>query len=119
MVLKPRWVVPLNFRSEDKALLDNAMFLAKKEELNITEIIRNALTEYTRRKLNLSEAAESHKIDEFLVSNSRENSIPNILTREELKSWQDSDVLSVAKMVRARKQELEIELRKRGYYLVW
>ena len=119
MVLKPRWVVPLNFRLEDKPLLDDIMFLAKKEELNITDIIRDALIEHTRKKLDLREKSGTHKIDEFMVSDSRENSFVKVFTRDELKSWQDGEVLNVAKTVRARKQELEMELRKRGFYFVW
>jgi hypothetical protein len=119
MVLKPRWVVPLNFRSGDKPLLDNVIFLAKKEELRITDIIRDALIEYTRRKLDLCEASGTHRIDEFIASNFKEDSLSGILTREQLKTWQDSDVINFAKMVRARKQELEFELRRRGYHFSW
>jgi len=119
MAPKPRWVVPLNFRSEDKPLLDNVLFLAKKEELHITDIIRDTLLEYTKRKLDLCEASGTHRIDEFLASNLRQGSLSGILTREELKTWQDSDVTNFAKMVRARKQELEIELRRRGFYFSW
>ena len=119
MVLKPRWVVPLNFRWEDKPLLDNAIFLAKKEECKITDIMREALVEYTRRKLNLCEAGVTHKIDEFVVPNSKVEVFANILTRDELKTWQDNDVLMFAKMIRARKQELEAEIRRRGFYLSW
>ena len=110
MVPRPRSVVPLNFRSGDKPLLDNVIFLAKKEELHITDIIRDALLEYTKRKLDLCEASGTHRIDEFMAANFRDDSLSGILTREELKTWQDSDVISFAKMVRARKQELEFEL---------
>ena len=119
MVLKPRWVVPLNFGSGDKPLLDNVMFLAKKEETHITEIIRDALLEYTRRKLDLCEASGTHTIDEFMASNLKDNSLAGILTREELRAWQDSDVMHFAKIVRGRKQELEFELRRRGYHFSW
>jgi len=31
MVLKPRWVHALNFREQDKAVLDDAILLARKE----------------------------------------------------------------------------------------
>jgi len=41
------------------------------------------------------------------------------LTREELKTWEDSDLIYVAKSIRARKQELEVELRRRGYHFIW
>jgi hypothetical protein len=119
MAPKPRWVVPLNFRSGDKLLLDSVLFLAKKEEVHITDIIRDALLEYTKRKLDLCETSGTHRIDEFLASNLREGSLSGILTREELKTWQDSDVTHFAKMVRARKQELESELRRRGHHFPW
>jgi hypothetical protein len=119
MVLKPRWVVPLNFRSEDKPLLDNVMFLAKKGDLNVTDIIREALLDYTRNKLDLYEASGTHKMDEFVGSNFMKDSLAGILTPKELKTWQDTDVLNYAKKVRARKQEMELELRRRGYYFIW
>jgi hypothetical protein len=119
MVLKPRWVVPLNFRSEDKPLLDNAVLLAKKEELNLTGIIRDALLEYTRKRLGHCETTGTRKIDEFVGTELKRDFHSGILTREELKTWKDSDLLYVAKSIRARKQELEIELRKRGYRFVW
>jgi hypothetical protein len=119
MVLKPRWVVPLNFRFEDKPLLDSVVLLAKKEELNLTGIIRDALLEYTRKRLDLCETSGTHKIDEFVGTDLKRDFPSGILTREELKTWKDSDLLDVAKSVRARKQELEIELRKRGYHFIW
>jgi len=42
-----------------------------------------------------------------------------LLTPEDLKLWTDSDVLTLAKQIRSRKQELDFELRKRGYFFQW
>jgi len=89
--------------------------LAKKEELHLTVIIRHALLEYTRKKLDLD---ETRKIDEFVGTDSKKDFSSSILTQEELQTWEDSKVLKVAKSIRARKQEVEIELRKRGYHFV-
>jgi hypothetical protein len=119
MALKPRWVVPLNFRAGDKPLLDDVVFLAKKEDVNVTDIIRDALIEYTGRNLYLCEVIGTRRIDEFLVPGPREVPLSHNLTPEGLKSWEDADVLAFARTVKARKQELEFELKRRGYYFQW
>jgi hypothetical protein len=51
MALKPRWVHPLNFREQDKEVMDAAVFLAKREGSDLTNVIRQALKEYTESKL--------------------------------------------------------------------
>jgi hypothetical protein len=95
------------------------MFLAKKEDIHVTDVIRDALLDYTRKKLDPCEALGTHKMDEFVATNFMKDSLCDILTPKELKTWQDADVVNFAKKVRARKQELELELRRRGYYLSW
>jgi hypothetical protein len=42
-----------------------------------------------------------------------------LLTPEEIKGWHDSEVLDLAKHVRARKEELQMELARRGYHFRW
>jgi len=114
MTIKPRWVHPLNFRAEDKGVLDAAIQVAKKEDRSLTNVIRDALRAYTDAKL---QGDANEKLDRFV-----DEPCPQFrrqLSPEELKSWIDAEVLDTAKLVRARKQELEFELRKRGYYFRW
>jgi len=64
----------------------------------------------------------ARKMDEFMTgnsSNSREDFFSVLLTPEILKGFSDTEIMSLAKTVRARRQELDGELRKRGYFLKW
>ncbi len=47
MALKPRWVHPLNFREQDKQLLDASLETAEKERIDFTSLCRRALEEYS------------------------------------------------------------------------
>ena len=114
LALKPRWVHPLNFREQDKAILDASVLIARREGSDLTNVIRDALREYTTAKLQ----GESQKLDVFM-RDLEVTSLKKLLIPEELKVWPDSDVLDLAKLVRSRKQELEFELRKRGYFFPW
>jgi hypothetical protein len=51
MTLKPRWVHPLNFREQDKTIMDAAILLAQREGSDLTNVIRDALKMYTAAKL--------------------------------------------------------------------
>jgi hypothetical protein len=115
MTLKPRWVHPLNFREQDKAVLEASILLARREGSDLTNVIRDALKEYTAEKLRED---PSQKLDSF-ISDIGLSSFKKLLTPDELKVWRDAEVLDLAKLVRARKQELEMELAKRGYYFRW
>jgi hypothetical protein len=114
LTLKPRWVHPLNFRAEDKAVLDAAVLVAKKEGSNLTNVIRDALKMYMVAKL---QGDGYQKLDKFV--NESYPHYGKMLTPEDLREWIDTDVLDIARLIRARKQEIESELRKRGYYFQW
>jgi hypothetical protein len=115
MTLKPRWVHPLNFREQDKVIMDAAVLLAKREGSDLTNVIRDALKVYTTSKLR-EDAGQ--KLDLF-IRDVGLSTIKKILTPEELKALCDPEVLDLAKLVRARKQELEVELIRRGYHFRW
>jgi hypothetical protein len=115
MALKARWVHPLNFREQDKAVLEASILLARREGSDLTNVIRDALKAYTATKLRED---PSQKLDSF-ISDIGLSSFEKLLTPDELKVWHDVEVLDLAKTVRARKQELELELTKRGYHFRW
>ena len=50
MTLKPRWVHPLNFREQDKAIMDAAILLARREGSDLTNVIRDALKDVYSRQ---------------------------------------------------------------------
>jgi hypothetical protein len=62
MALKPRYVFPLNFRSEDLEILNAAVQIAKDEASDLTAIMREALRQYTKSKLK----SVNIKMDAFL-----------------------------------------------------
>ena len=120
MAPKPRYVLPLNFRAEDKPLLDQIVLLAKKEDANITAVIRSALSEFAEKRRPALQQGATHKIEEYCPSNfGAETSFSEVLTPAELKGWEDGELLVVAKRIRGRKQEIDSELRKRGYFFSW
>ena len=120
MTPKPRYVLPLNFRAEDKPLLDRIVLLAKKEDENLTAVIRTALNEFAERRCATLERGETHRIEEFCPPPFGAKPVfGDMLTPARLKRWQDDELLSAAKTIRARKQELDSELRRRGYYFSW
>ena len=120
MAPKPRYVLPLNFREADKPLLDQIVFLAKKEDANITTVVRSALSEFAARRRATLEQGETHKIEEFCLSNfETKSSLWEMLTPAELKGWEDGELLNAARRIRGRQQEIDSELRKRGYFFSW
>jgi hypothetical protein len=119
MAPQPRWTVPVNMRAQDKQVLDAALSIAKNEGRDITSVFRMALAEFVKTRSGVN---EERKMDEFLVNTSEisVNRLYNrVLTPGELKGWSDASLVDSAKLVRARKQELDSELRKRGYFLKW
>ncbi|MDA4130367.1 MAG: hypothetical protein OK457_06315 [Thaumarchaeota archaeon] len=118
MVVQPHFTVPVNIRSKDRPIMDAALEIAKRENKQVTSIFREALAEYVQRR-KLGEG--SLRLESYLGP----ESVPITLTLEkvlvpsDLKPLSDPDLLSFAKRVRARAQELELELRKRGYNFRW
>jgi hypothetical protein len=115
LALKPRWVHPLNFREQDKAIMDAAVLLARREGSDLTNVIRDALKSYTESKMRED---GSQKLDSFLRDVGL-SSIKKLLTPQELKVLCDAAVLDLAKSIRARKEELQVELERRGYHFRW
>jgi len=96
--------------------LDAAVLVAKMEGSNLTNVIRDSLKVYTTTKL---QGDANEKLDRFVNSSESDRCYRKQNTPAELKGWIDADVLDLARIIRARKQELEFELRKRGYYFRW
>ena len=113
---KPRWTHPVNFRSEDKEILEGALKVARNEGSNLTNIIRDALRLYVSSKL-LSEG--TLKLDQFVDNSKLSHFRERPLTLEEIKSWSDEEVLRLAKQIRGKQQQLQFELKKRGFYFSW
>src|ERR1017187_1816083 len=104
MAPQPRWTLPINMRSQDKPVLDAALAIAKIEGTDITTIVRTALAEFVKTKAR----AEGRKMDEFLDGSAISNPISNrVLTPYELRRWTENDLLNAARIVRARKEELD------------
>jgi len=115
MALKPRYTVAINFREQDRPLLDAAIQIAKDEASDLTGIMREALQQFTKLKLN----SGSIKLDEFLNFHEVDPVFRDVLSPTELKGWADNDLLHFAKTLRGRKQEIESELVKRGFHFIW
>jgi hypothetical protein len=58
-------------------------------------------------------------MDDFLDHSEVNPIFQEVLSPTELKGWVDSDLLFFAKLIRGRKQEIESELKKRGFHFVW
>jgi hypothetical protein len=117
VTLKPRWTHPLNFRLEDKAVLDAAILIGRNEGNSLTGVIRTALKEYVSSKLG---QAPLIKIDDFFdgpINSSYD--YKRILGPKDLETLTDQSVLHMARLIRARKEELESDLRRRGFYFRW
>jgi hypothetical protein len=110
-------VHPLNFRQEDKAVLDAAILIGKDEGSSLTGVIRTALKEYVSSK---NGRASLLKIDDFIEGSLKSSyDYKRQLSPKELEEFTDESVLHMARQVRARKEELESDLRRRGYYFRW
>ena len=113
-----RWTLAVNIRQSDKIILDSLMEIARDDRSDITKVVRGILTEYVKSYLaSRGEATTGEaKIDRYLQSPS---AVTKILTRDELAEWSDSDVLFLTKTLKSRMQELDCELRRRGYRFTW
>ena len=110
---KFRWTHPQNFRSQDKALLDASLDIAQRERTDLTNVIRKALQEYVA----LHSEKVGSRLDEF-IKDPMFRALPPItrlLTPKELGEWSDESLLMVARNVKARKMELDGELKRRGF----
>jgi len=117
MAPRPRWTVPVNMRSQDKDVLDAAMRIAKSEGSDITTVFRTALAEFVRTRASQT---AGRKMDEFLDNSEMANPVyQKILTPVMLGKWSVDEIFHAAKLVRSRKQELDFELRRRGYFFSW
>jgi|SRR5579862_8732087 len=117
MAPQPRWTIPINIRQQDKPILDAALLIAKNEGSDITTVFRTALAEFIRIRESQS---EGRRLDEFLDDSEILNPFFNtVLTPAELRNWSEARLLQASKLIRSRKEELEAELRKRGYFFRW
>ena len=81
-------------------------------------MIRTALAEYVKK--DHRQLGKYSKLDEFLKdSQFVSENYREILTPERLKQWETEELVRFAKSIRARKEELEAELRQRKYYFRW
>jgi len=116
MVPQPRWTIPVNMRSQDKPILDAAMSIARSEGSDITTVFRAALANFVRTRVRI----EAGTMDQFLRESEMSSQVFNhVLTPVQLKNWSENSLLDSAKLVRSRKQELDSELRRRGYFFKW
>jgi len=115
--LHPRYTVAINFRQQDKLLLDALRTIASDEDTNITSVFRAAIAEYVRTR---AQSKEGKRLDELLNNSAASDIASNrVLSPAELRNWSDESLLGAAKVVRSRKQELDSALRSRGYFFKW
>ncbi len=118
MAPQPTFTFPVSFRQVDEPIFDALVSIARKEGCNVTSVFRLALTEFVESKTRSD--STGRKLDEFLDKSAMSAPIYNeMLTPVELRSWMESDLLHAAKLVRGRKDELDHELRRRGYVFRW
>ena len=116
MVLRAHFTVPVNFRSRDRPIMEAALEIAEEEHVTITALFRNAMSDYVLKKKRDSVDA---KLEHFLEPRIPScETLDKVLTPEILKGWSDQDLLSMTRKVRARTEELEAELKKRGYFMI-
>ena len=93
---------PLNFRQEDKPLLDASLCLAEGEHSNLTNVIRHALQEYVSTH---SRKDDAPALDEFMKDPTYKALPPvtKLLSPEDLRDWSDETLLLFARNIRARR----------------
>lgn len=109
----------VNLRAQDRFILDGLVTLSQIDRCDITTIARRALEYYIQVREKAIGNDGTKKMDEFISGIDYGDILSTLLTPELLEVFSDSEILSLAKIVRARRQELDGELRKRGYYLKW
>jgi len=96
-------------------MLDAALNIAKSEGSDITNVFRTALAEFVKNRVS-----SEGRIDEFLDDSAISDPIyTRVLTPAELKNWSEIDLLAAAKLIRSRKEEMDSELRRRGFFFRW
>jgi len=115
---KPRWTVPLNFRTQDGDLLARALEIAKREQSTLTEVLRIALRRYVS-SIGATPAEGILKLDSFVEVSKTAPFEEKLLTREDVRGFTDEELLCLARQSRARKQSLEMELRRRKFFFQW
>jgi hypothetical protein len=112
----PHYTIPVNIRPRDAPTIEAAKEIAQRENKQMTAIFRQALEEFVaRRKMGeMSVKLEQYFGSECVPTNI---TLEKVLLPSELKNWTDKDLLSLSKKVRARSQELDRELRRRGFLL--
>jgi len=109
----------VNLRSQDKFILDGLVTLSQIDRCDITTAARRGLEYYIQYRKKKSGDNGTKKIDEFISEIPHRDMLSTILTPDLLKGLSDSEIMLLAKIVRARRQELDAELRKRGFYMKW
>jgi len=94
--------------------------IAARENRNVTSIFREALADFVKTREETG-ATTGPKMDEYLGESVAIPEVVShrILTPVELRHWTDKELLDTAKLVRARKQEVDHALRTRNYYFTW
>ena len=117
MTLKARWIISVNFRETDQMVLEAANEIALREDTSLTEILRTALRQYVDARTYT--LGSTKKMDEFLDRINIDPQYLQLLTPSALKGWEDTQILSFARQLRARKEEISFELKRRGYLFDW
>jgi hypothetical protein len=118
MVVQPHYSIPVNIRPKDRPMMDAALEIAERENKQVTTIFREALAEYIQRR---KQSAGSAKLEQYFGSESAQGnaSLEKVLVPSQLQAWTDADLLSFARKLRGRAQELDRELRIRGFRFQW
>jgi hypothetical protein len=115
---QPTFTFPVSFRQVDRPIFDALVSIAQKEGRSASNIFRTALTEYAESKTRSDSAGR--KLDEFFDKSVMSAPVYHeILTPAELRRWTEGDLFHAAKLVRGRKDEIDHELRRRGYVFRW
>jgi len=114
-----RATLPLNFRHVDLELLDFLEERATIEGCTITSLVRKILFEYAEREKQKISSRSDLRIDRFFENSNMkcEISSSKVLTPDVLRTFTDSEIVRLAKLIRARKQEVSSEFRRRNYLL--
>ena len=119
MVVQPHFTVPVNIRARDRPLIDAAMEIAQRENKQLTSVFREALAEYVQRRKPGEGSLKLEQYFDSQVITSSATSLEKVLVPSELYGWSDPDLLCLARKVRARASELELELKKRRIFFRW
>jgi hypothetical protein len=120
VLVQAHFTIPVNIRPRDRALIDAALEIAQRENKQLTSIFREALAEYVgRRKPGEGSLKLEQYFDSQPLASSAGVSLEKMLVPSELRKWSDTDLLCLARKVRSRASELELELKKRRIFFRW